>query len=157
MTPYKNLEQRFARLGALKQAIAVLNWDHSAMMPSGGAEARQVQIATLEGVCHELLTAAELGELIAAAESEGGLDPFERANLAEMRRDWLHATAVPGDLVEALIKASLACEMEWREARPADDFARVRPALERVLELTREVGQAKAARLGKPLYDALLD
>src|SRR3546814_10812042 len=47
--------------------------------------------------------------------------------------------------------------MIWRKARPAADFAAVKPALAEVLNLTRQAGAAKAERLGRPLYDALLD
>jgi carboxypeptidase Taq len=74
-----------------------------------------------------------------------------------MRRRWVHATAVPATLVEALSKAGSACEMRWREARPKSDFKAVLPELERVLELVRETGKAKAERLGKTPYEALLD
>ncbi|WP_189045696.1 carboxypeptidase M32 [Aliidongia dinghuensis] len=157
MTPYQQLETRFARRGTLQEALAVLGWDHSAMMPSGGAGARAEQVSTLEVMAHEILTAAELPDLFVAAEGQNELDPWQRANLKEMRRDWLHATAVPARLVEALTKASLDCEMAWRQARPANDFAGIRPKLETVLGLVRETAAAKAAKLGKPLYDALLD
>jgi carboxypeptidase Taq len=157
MTPYQQLEARFARRGTLQEALSVLSWDHSAMMPSGGARARAEQMSTLEVMVHELLTAAELPDLFDEAQGQNELDPWQRANLTEMRRDWLHATAVPARLVEALSKASLDCEMAWREARPANDFAGLLPKLEVVLKLVREAAAAKAAKLGKPLYDALLD
>ncbi|HWK46362.1 MAG TPA: carboxypeptidase M32 [Stellaceae bacterium] len=156
-TAYGRLEARFRRLGALDEAAAVLGWDHATMMPTGGAEARSEQLATLKLVCHEILTDAALDDLFGAAEGQNDLDAWQRANLAEMRRDWRHATATPTDLVEASSKAASTCEMVWREARPANDFARVLPHLEEVLRLTREVGAAKAAALGRSLYDALLD
>ena len=47
--------------------------------------------------------------------------------------------------------------MVWREARPASDFAAVLPSLERAPGLVRDVAAAKAARLGKSPYEALLD
>jgi|HubBroStandDraft_1064217.scaffolds.fasta_scaffold00020_21 carboxypeptidase Taq len=157
MTPYHQLETRFARLGALHEAMAVLNWDHASMMPTGGAEARRSQISTLEVVCHEILTDPAMRDVLPAAEAQNDLDPWQRANLDEMRRSWLHAVSVPADLVEARVEAGMACEMIWREARPANDFALVKPALQRVLDLTREVAEAKGAGLGKSPYDALLD
>ncbi len=57
-----------------------------------------------------------------------------------MRREVAHATAVPADLVAAISKACSECEMLWRKARPANDFAAILPHFERVLSLTREVG-----------------
>ncbi len=157
MSPYRQLETRFSKLGAVEEALAMLGWDSSTMMPVGGAEARAEQMSVLQVVCHELVTDAALGDLIVAAESDDTLDSWQRANLAEMRRRWLHETAVPADLVSRLSKASLDCEMIWREARPAGDFAGVLPSLQTLLDLTKEAGAARAEKLGVPLYDALLD
>src|SRR5262249_22073276 len=58
---------------------------------------------------------------------------------------------------EIYSKAVALCEMRWRKARPANDFKGLLPDLARVLELTREVAQAKAAALALDPYDALLD
>jgi carboxypeptidase Taq len=156
-SPYHALEARFRRLGALQEAVSVLHWDSATVMPDGGAPARAEQLATLKVVCHELLADAALPALFAEAEAQPGLDPWQRANLREMHRAWRHATALPVDLVEAFSKACSACEMVWREARPANDFATVLPTLRRVLELVREVAAAKANRLGMGPYEALLD
>jgi carboxypeptidase Taq len=153
---YKQLEQRFARLGRLRDALGILHWDRSVMMPAGGADGRAEQLATLDVICHELITDPGVGDLLAAAEGES-LGDWERANVREMRRDWIHATAVDTALVEAKSRACSACEMAWREARPKADFAMVLPFLEEVLRLTVEAGKAKAAIFGTSAYDALLD
>ena len=154
--PYQRLEARFRRLSAIGDAQAVLGWDQATMMPPGGAEARGEQMAALGAVSHAFITAPETGDLLAAAEG-AGLDPWQAANLAEMRRRWTHATALGEDLVVALSKAGSACETAWRAARPAADFAAVLPHLEHLLALTREAAQAKGERLGVTPYDALLD
>jgi carboxypeptidase Taq len=153
---YKQLVQRFARLGRLRDAQGILHWDRSVMMPAGGAEGRAEQLAALDVICHELITAPEVGELLAGAEGES-LGDWERANVREMRREWIHATAVDAALVEAKSRACSACEMAWREARPKADYALVLPFLEEVLRVTIEAGKAKAAKFGSSAYDALLD
>lgn len=158
MTAYSELETRFRRLGTVEEAIAVLHWDAAAMMPAGGGPARTEQLATMRLIAHEISTAPELGDLLAAAESAAAsLGRWQHANLAEMRRRWRHATAVPGDLVEALSRACSRSEAVWREARPANDFPAALPGLEEVLALTREVAAAKAEALGTRPYEALLD
>ena len=158
MTAYAKLESRFRRLGVLEEAIAVLHWDAAAMMPSGGAEARAEQLATLRLIAHEQLTAPGSGDLLAEAEADAAsLGPWQRANIREMRRRWRHATAVPGDLVEALSRACSRSEAVWRDARPADDFAAALPGLEEVLSLTRDMAAAKAQALDTTAYEALLD
>jgi carboxypeptidase Taq len=47
--------------------------------------------------------------------------------------------------------------VRWRSARPANDFAGVAPLLAEVVKRVREVGAARAERLGSSVYDALLD
>ncbi len=119
MTAYQDLEQRFHRLSALGQAQGVLHWDMSTMMPAGGAAARGEQLAALAVTAHEMLTAPAVVDLLAEAEAApaDGLDPWQAANLREMRRRWRHATALPSRLVEELTKATKRCEFLWREAR----------------------------------------
>ncbi len=153
---YATLESRFKRLGLVNEAVAMLNWDTAAMMPEGAATARAEQLAELKVIAHEILADPRLADLMDAA-GRDGLDDWQRANLAEMRRLWLHATAVPADLVAAYSRACSECEMAWRKARPANDFAAILPRLQRVLDLTREVASAKAAKLGVSPYEALLD
>jgi carboxypeptidase Taq len=158
MTAYQRLEARFRRLGQLDEAIRLLEWDAAAMMPTGGAGGRAEQLAALRLVAHESLTAPELPDLFAAAAAEtAALDPWQEANLREMRRRWRHAAAVPAELVAARSRACSDCEMIWRRARAADDFAAVLPAFERVVALTREVAAAKAQALGATPYEALVD
>jgi carboxypeptidase Taq len=157
LTAYHRLESRFRRLLTLNEAAAMLQWDGAALMPPGGAASRGDQLATLKLVCHEILTDPAVGDLLDEAAGENDLGDWQRANLREMRRQWLHATAVPGDLVEAASLAASECEQVWRRARPASDFAMVRPALQIVLDRTREVAAAKAARLDRSPYEALMD
>ena len=156
---YQTLEHRFKRLGVLGGVERMLEWDSQTMMPAGGAGDRAEQSAAIALICHETLTAPSLGDLLDKAETDDAatLDPWQIANLAEMRRRWIHANAVDARLVEALVKAVSACETCWREARPANDFAGFAPPMGEVLALVRESAAAKAEALGCSSYDALLD
>lgn len=156
-TPYQQLEARMKRLSALNEATEMLYWDMSAMMPSGGGEARAEQLAVLNTLSHGMLTAPELPDLIDAAEADTSLDPWQQANLREIRHRRTKATALDEKLVEALTRASARCEAKWREARPASDFNSILEPLTTLLALVREAGQAKADVLGMELYDAMLD
>lgn len=155
-TAYARLEEIFRKANTLGDALSVLHWDMSTMMPEGGAAARGEQLALLKTLHHQFVTAPELPDLLAEAEGQV-TEPWERANLDEMRRAWVHAAAVPADLVEAIAKAESTCEMAWRQAKPAADFKAVLPHLETVLGLIRQMGAAKAEALGVGIYDALLD
>jgi carboxypeptidase Taq len=158
MRIYRELEARFARLADLGAALALLGWDERTMMPPGASGARAETNAGLRVLSHEILTSRELGELLDQVDSEHNqLDPWQRANVAEMRWQRLHATAVPADLVRALALIESKTEMAWRKAWPTSDFAAVRPLLEETVRLLREAAQAKAEALGLAPYDALID
>src|SRR5260370_38335791 len=102
MTAYRELEERFRRLGAIEQAISVLHWDTAAIMPNGGAAARAEQLATLRLIAHQHLVAPEIEGLL--AEANAASDAFggrQRANLLDMRRRCLPATACARGLAGA--------------------------------------------------------
>lgn len=153
---YRDLETHFKKLNTIGDALAVLHWDAAVMMPAGGVSARGDQLAALKGISHELLTDSRIGSLIDAAQG-AELDTWQTANLHEMRRAFLRASSVPQKLVEALSKATSACEHTWRSAKQESDFAKVSPLLQTVLDLTLEEGAILSEVLDLPLYDALID
>lgn len=158
MSAYGELTKRFHRITNLDDAAAMLSWDQQTMMPDGGAAARGEQLAALRVTVHELLVDERVADWLSHAESDAAaLGEWERANLREMRRRQLYATAVPGELVAEHARAVTAGEMAWRAARAASDFEALRPHLQRVLDVTLSLGQARGEKLGLSPYDALLD
>ncbi len=157
MSAYSELESRFRRMSTLGEAAGVLHWDRAVLMPDGGAGARSDQLAALAMTLHEMITDDRLPDLLDRAAEDVAGDPWRLANLSEMRRGHIHASAVPADLVEALSTEGLACEMTWREARAKSDFSLVAPKLAGVLALVRQSADAKADALGVAPYEALMD
>lgn len=157
MTAYRALHESFERHYLLRSAADMLEWDAQTTMPEGSGDLRAAQLASLRGLAHRELTQPANADHLAEAEASPPADAWERANLAAMRRQWIHAAAVPGDLVEARTRATSACELAWRRARKDDDFAALLPSLREVLSLTRTLGEAKASALGTSVYDALMD
>lgn len=154
---YAALEDRFRRIAGVNGALSILDWDTAVVMPRKAAADRGEQFAVLKRISHELLTHAETGEQLAAAEGEADLDSWQKANLREMRRKYRHAHALEPALVEAMARATTSCEMVWREARAKADFAMLAPKLVEVVRLVREEAKVTGAALGLSPYDALLD
>lgn len=154
---YRRLEERFRQINALSGAEAMLQWDLATMMPPRGAAARADQIAAVKAAGHDLLTRPEVADWIAEATADDDLDAWQHANLREMARAHRHATALSPAQVESLSRATSACEAAWRNARAADRFADVLPALDTLLAWVRETALAKAECLALTPYDALLD
>ncbi|HET9959118.1 MAG TPA: carboxypeptidase M32 [Polyangiaceae bacterium] len=155
---YAVLEQHHRKLSHLKHVAAFTAWDEATNMPAGGGEARAEAMATLQGLIHEQSTRPELADWLAGAEAHvAELEPWQAANLREMKRAHQHASAVPQSLVEATTRATLRSEQAWRSLRAQNDWAAFRPLLEEVVTLKRESAQALSAALNVGLYDALLD
>jgi carboxypeptidase Taq len=157
MTAYERLETHFKKIYRLSSAQAILGWDASTMMPDGSNEVRAEQLATLEGMAHEMLVDPHMKDWFAEAGRKKLPDAWQQRNLELMRRDWLHATAVDQALVEALSKARNLCEHAWRKLRQENNFRDYLPMQQKVLDLVREVAAQKASAFGCSRYDALLD
>ena len=152
------LKARFRRRSLIGDALAMLYWDRSTLMPDGAADARTDQIAELTRMAREILVATETADLLGAAEQvQGGLAPLEARDLYLMRRAFLLETAVPADLVEAAQRAGAKSEMAWRQNRAANDFAAQLPFLEEVIRLTQETARVRGAAMQLSPYDAQLE
>jgi carboxypeptidase Taq len=157
MTAYDRLTARFARIATVSEAISMLSWDASVMMPPGGAASRGDQLAVLSGLVHELTTAPAVADDLAEAEQAPPEADWQAANLRLMQHRHRQAVALPADLVEARSRANATCESVWRGARPASDFAAVQPHLAQVVRLTREASVALGEAFRMAPYDALMD
>ncbi|HXI84899.1 MAG TPA: carboxypeptidase M32 [Verrucomicrobiae bacterium] len=138
----EELKQRLAEINDVRSAAAVLSWDQMTYMPPGGAEARGRQMATLEQIAHEKLTHPSIGRMLTELRSrEGSLpaDSDEAALIRVARRDYDRAVKVPPAFVAKFSAHQTATYEAWVKARPANDFAAVRPYLEKTLEYSREL------------------
>jgi carboxypeptidase Taq len=155
---YARAVHRFATAGKLDAARTMLNWDAQTHMPPGGAWARGEQMAAITEVSADLIGSRAAGDELEEAEAmAASLEPNERADLSEMRRTWIHTSAVPKELLAAKTRASQALQAVWRTAKPANDWAAFEPGFAELLALTREIAQAKAEALGTTRYGGLLD
>jgi carboxypeptidase Taq len=155
---YTALEGHQQKLAQLEHLEAIAAWDEATMMSEGGGDARGEALATLRGLIHERAVAPEIGDWVAKAEASAGeLDEWQRANLREIKRGWIRATAIPGELVEASSLVESKSEQAWRKLRRDNDWTGFLPFFREVLARKREVAAALSERLGLEPYDALLD
>ncbi|HZT79295.1 MAG TPA: carboxypeptidase M32, partial [Gemmataceae bacterium] len=156
--PYAELLRRVKEAHVLASCASLLAWDERTCMPRHGSPYRGEQMALLARLAHDMLTAPQVGELLAEVErSPLTRDPDspEAANVREIRRAYDRATRLPKELVEELARVTTQAQQVWQDARQANDFAAFRPWLEKVIALKRQEAQA-VGRTGSP-YDALLD
>ena len=138
---FDELRRRLLEINDLHSAAALLRWDQTTYMPSGGAPARARQVATLVRLAHEKFTDAATGRLLERLERDTRELPYdsdEASLLRCTRRDFDQASRVPSSFVADLNEHAAATYQAWTLARPASDFRTVRPLLERTLELSRQ-------------------
>lgn len=138
------LKARLVEYKNLESAAWVLSWDQQTYMPAGGAEARGRQVATLERLAHETLTDPAIGTLLDDLHPWAETLPYDSddASLVRVtRREYERQARLPSEFVARLAAHQARSYAAWAEARPQNDFARVRPFLERTLDLSRELSE----------------
>lgn len=163
--PAKMMEVQFQELKArlmdvydLHGATALLGWDQMTYMPSGGAAARGRQLALLSQLAHERAVDPAIGRLLDALrpyEESLPYDSDEASFIRVARREYERQTRIPTPLVMELSMHQSASFDVWAKARPTNDFAAVRPYLEKTLELSRRVADCFPGyeHIADPLID----
>ena len=153
---YEALAATFQRLHHLQHLQSIATWDQAANMPPQGSSARGAALAEMAALMHRMRTDPQLRDGLSRAEQEP-LSELQRANLREMRRDWLQANALPESLVQRSQLASSRCEHAWRTQRPANDWAGFVENFREVLATAREEAALLAEQGGCSKYDAMMD
>jgi carboxypeptidase Taq len=152
------LTQRLHEIADLNAAGAVLGWDQATYMPSGGAAARARQGATLSRLAHQRLTDPALGRLLDSLDAPATRlsDTSDEASLVRVaRRDFEKAVRVPAEFMARWSEARSASYDAWTRARPANDFATMRPFLEKALDFSRQYARflGPSDHVADPLID----
>ena len=126
--PYARAAAKFALSCKLASIEALLDWDAQTNMPKDGAWARGEQRGAIAEVTSDLTGTPEIGALLDEAQGYANvLDAGDRANLAEMRRLYVHRAAVPKELLIERARVSQALQAAWLEAKAASDYSLFAP------------------------------
>ena len=158
-TKLAELKLRLLEISDLAGAGALLGWDQSTYMPRGGAPARARQGATLSKLAHEKSIDPALGKLLDELAPYADDLPYQsdEASLIRVaRRDFEKAIKVPSAHVARASALGSSSYDAWTRARPANDFATMRPFLEQAVDLSREYAGffAPYQHVADPLIDA---
>lgn len=138
---FQELKTRLIEVNDVRSASGLLHWDQSTYMPPGGAAARARQTATLSRIAHEKFTDPAIGKLLDTLTPYGeslGYDSDEASLLRVTRRKYEHAIKIPAEFMAEVATHTSESYQVWTEARPANDFERVRPYLEKTLAYSRQ-------------------
>jgi len=154
----QELNERLARFLDLTGVNGVLQWDQETYMPSGGAQARADQMATIEELRHRIVTDEAIGRLLdelAPYEAELDYDSDEAAMIRVARREYEKRVRVPADLVAEIQRTASLGGVVWQQARAENDWAKFEPLLAKMVDLKTQWAECFAPY--DNIYDPLLD
>lgn len=153
-TQLNDLKNRLQEVMDLRWVNNVLTWDESTYMPSGGGPARSRQQARLAEMAQAKISSPDIGRLLDELEPYARSLPFDHDDAALIRaarREYDRNTKVPPALIGELYGHAGQVYQTWIQARPANDFAAVRPGLEKTLDICRRIADCF------PGYDHIAD
>jgi carboxypeptidase Taq len=138
----QELKERLMEINDLNAAAAVLSWDQSTYMPPGGAPARGRQMATLARLAQEKFIDPAVGKLLDDLQPYAESLPYDHDDAALIRaarRNYDKLTKVPPVFLAKFYEHTAVSYQTWTEARPANDFKRMQPLLEKTLDMSRQL------------------
>jgi carboxypeptidase Taq len=154
----QELKQLLTEVGDLAHVVALLDWDQSTYMPSGGAPARARQLAALQTITHSKRTNPRIGKLLdelRPLEEDLPYDSDDASLIRVARREYERDIRVPVEFAAELAEHGAESYNKWTKARPENNFEAVRPYLEKTLDLSRKYADfyAPYEHIADPLID----
>ena len=136
-----DLKRELKEISDLKSVANVLEWDQLTYLPKGGEEARGRQLGLVSRILHERASSPTLSKLVDNAQSMADDDSVDGAIVRRARRMVERAQRVPAELQSELTAHASRMYGEWVVAKNDNDFARVRPLLEKNVDLSRRYAE----------------
>ena len=149
---------RWQEIYDLTGIAALMSWDQSTYMPTGGGAVRGRQLALLERLAHERRTDPAIGRLLDDLQPYAESLPADADDVAQlrvMRKIYERSAQIPAAFAAEFAEHTANSYMAWVAARPRNDFAAVRPYLQKTLEMSRQMAAffPGAAHIADPLID----
>jgi carboxypeptidase Taq len=152
---YEQYKSALQSVADIAYSAAMLQWDQETYLPTGSADARNRQIATLSELAHQKFTDAAFGNLLRELSEKNDLTEFQKENVRLNLEDFEKKTKLPAAFVRRLSEASGRAFHNWVDARKKNDFTIFSSSLEEIVNLKHQ----HADLLGYKKYplDALLN
>lgn len=152
---FKQLDRRISHY---QDIVNLINWDAAVTAPRKGIARMAEAKGTLAAELFQQATSEQMKSCLEALCEPGvweQLDAVTQATVSQYQRRLDKTATVPIRLYEEYVVHAAKTQAIWEEAREKNSFALYHPALARMIELVRELGQAYG--VGEHPYDAFLD
>lgn len=159
MKSYITLEKEIEKINLINNVIILLYWDIAVNMQSGSAESRKNEIVNLTLIAHSMLRSNKIVELMKEAfKKSRELNAWQLANLHEIEKKISNALCIDDDLLKRFVSSTTQCELIWRKAKLEDNYAKLKPYLQSVLDCVKEIANIRFNKFNHySKYDALID
>lgn len=159
MKSYITLEKEIERINLINNVIILLYWDIAVNMNNGSVDSRKNEIVNLKLIAHSMLRSNKIAELMhEASEKSYKLNAWQLSNLQEIEREVSHALCIDDDLLKRFISSTTQCKLVWRAAKSEDNYAKLKPYLQLVLDCVKEIANIRFNKLNySSKYNALVD
>jgi carboxypeptidase Taq len=154
----KTLKELVGEVVDLNHTVALLDWDLQTKMPTGGADERSHQLATVQRLAHEMFTGSAVGDALEAARAavkDDDPDSDDARLVWKVGREFDKQTKVTADWVGEFARVTSLAQQAWQVAKPKSDFQAFKPHLSKIIGLRREY--ADFFQPYDDVYDPLLD
>lgn len=155
---YSKLEKIFEDIGHLNSISELTQWYYRTYMPPGASSSRQIDASVLYETINKMKSSDIVEKLINKASDEyKNLDSWQKSNFNIIKKEFTDSNIVPVNLDIEYNQASAECEFIWRKARADNNFKILKPHLDKVFQLSREIANIKSEYFGMSPYNYLVD
>ena len=152
----KEFAEYLKKINHYTTAGNLMYWDMTTGMPEAMAETRAETLSFFQTEVHNLNVSPKIEEFIKFFESH--MDEFDytyKRMTKQLKKDYEKQKRYPEEFIREFSLAASRGEVAWEKAKNASDFEIFKPALEKIVELTKKSIEYKGYKDNK--YDALLD
>ncbi len=152
---FEKLNRLLERAAALQTAMVLFEWDNETLAPKGAALHTAKMIGSLSEQYMEIVTSAELADLIKTCRKEGGLTGIQEAVVRETEEEISRWKDIPVAEYRAFRELVSRATGIWAKAREENDFASFAPVLREIISCQKRFAACRAKE-GQSLYDVML-
>ncbi len=155
----KKLEEFSAYLKTIehyKNVGSLMYWDMTTGIPENAAEGRAETMSFMQMQAHNLSVSKEIYDFIKFFEkNEDKLNFVQKRMLHEIKKNYEKEKIFPEKFIKEFSLAASRGQLAWEKAKNEDNFEIFKPALEKIVELTKKSIEYKGYTGNK--YNTLLD
>lgn len=154
----KAFRSHLEKMAHYNEALALVFWDLRTGAPRKGVEQRAKVIGTLSSEVFEMQTSGEMErylDTLAQADAQDQLDAVTKRSVEKAKREFDKYRKIPKDMYREYVELQSIAESVWEEAKPAADFKKFQPYLEKLVRFNIEFAELWGYDDNR--YDALLN